>query len=365
MYTESPNRLLRRVVGVVDALTAPHGVDRYVELVAPAWSSTEVRARIVSVARTTPATVTMTLRPNANWAGFVAGQYVQLTVEIDGVRQTRCYSMANASSDSATIELTVKAHPDGLVSNYLVQHADAGMVVGLSTAQGEFVLPAVRPERLLLVSGGSGITPVMSMLRTLCAEGHTGQVTFLHYAPTAHDMTYREELATIAAANDNVRLVRVFTDQPGTGDADGFLTNQQLAAVEPAWAQAQVYVCGPTPLMDAARGLYVAAGRPDQMHTEAFTLPQFVAEAGTVGGALRFSGAGRDVANDGRPILEQAETAGLAPEFGCRMGICHTCVRPLRCGTVRDLVSGELVTGDGQDIRICVSTPVGDADVDL
>jgi ferredoxin len=101
------------------------------------------------------------------------------------------------------------------------------------------------------------------------------------------------------------------------------------------------------------------------VHTEAFTLPQFVAEANTIGGELRFSSAGQDVANDGRPILEQAESAGLVPEFGCRMGICHTCVRPLRCGTVRDLVTGELVTGDGQDIRICVSAPVGDADVDL
>ena len=81
-------RLVRRAIRVFDAAATPSGVDRYVELVRPSWSSTEVRAKVVGVARTTPRSVTLTLRPNSNWAGFVAGQFTQLSVEIDGVQHT-------------------------------------------------------------------------------------------------------------------------------------------------------------------------------------------------------------------------------------------------------------------------------------
>ena len=179
-------RLGRRLLGsgLLEALAAPHGVDRYLELVRPSWSLHEARAEVIEVRRQTADSVTLTLRPNENWKGFRTGQFVRLTVEIDGVRHTRCYSPACSEHAPDRIEITVKAHPEGLVSGFLNRAARPGMVVGLSAADGDFVLPADRPERLLLISGGSGITPVISMLRTLCDEGHAGAVTFVHYAPT-------------------------------------------------------------------------------------------------------------------------------------------------------------------------------------
>jgi ferredoxin-NADP reductase len=369
MSTEAPARsLLRRTIGRLDAFATPHGIDRYLELVVPTWSSTEVRGRIVAVRHGTPDSVTLTIRPNGNWRGFTAGQFTQLTVEIDGVRHTRCYSMATAACSAGAFELTVKAHPQGTVSRYLKDHAAVGLVVGLAPAGGEFTLPAVRPERLLLMSGGSGITPVMSMLRTLCAEGHDRPVTFVHYALTEADMIYRAELEALASAHPNLRVVRIFTDAPGTGDLDGFLSIAQLDAIDPSWRTTPTYVCGPPPLMDGARALYAEAGATELLRTEAFTLANLLAETGAQGGILRFEGSELDVVDDGRPILEQAEAAGLAPEHGCRMGICHTCTRSLTCGTVRDLVTGDLTTAPGQTgvaIRICVSAPVGDAHIDL
>ncbi len=369
MSTQTASRgLLRRTISRLDAFATPHGIDRYVELVAPTWSSTEVRGRIVGVRHGTTDSVTLTIRPNGLWTGFTPGQFTQLSVEIDGVRHTRCYSMATSAHTADTFELTVKAHPQGTVSRFLKQHAAVGMVVGLTPASGEFTLPAVRPADLLLMSGGSGITPVMAMLRTLCAEGHDGTVTFAHYSLTADDMIYRDELERLAAAHPNVRLVRIFTDAPGTGDLDGFLTVDQLDAIHRAWRTTETYLCGPAPLLDGARTLYAEAGASDRLHTEAFTLTQVLAEAGAVDGMLRFGAAGRSVANDGRTILEQAEAAGLSPEHGCRMGICHTCTRSLTCGTVRNVVDGELTTAPaetGVAIRVCVSAPVGDAQVDL
>lgn len=362
MFTQTTRRLIR----AVDAVTAPHGADRYIELVAPTWSSTDVRGRITAVARTTPSSVTLTIKPNTNWTGFAAGQHTQLTVEIDGVRHTRCYSMANSSgSGDGLIELTVKAHPHGTVSNFLVANATVGMVVGLSPAQGEFALPATRPSRVLLISGGSGVTPVMSMLRTLADEWFTGPVTWVHYALTTDDHVYRDEVAAIAAVHTNVKVVTIYTDAPGTGDADGFFSAAQLDAIEPNWADAEVFVCGPAPLMNSVRAHYADAGLADRHHDEAFTLDVMVAES--TGGTLTFASSNATATDDGRTLLEQAESAGLTPEYGCRMGICHTCPRLLAKGTVRNVTSGELTDAgsSGTEVRICVSAPVGDVCIDL
>ena len=371
MFTETvptPGRggFLRRTARVASTLVTPHGFDSYLQLVEPTWSVAEVKARVVAAHRGTAGSVTLTLNPNRNWTGFRAGQYTQLSVDIAGVRHTRCYSMANAAgAEHGLVELTVKAHPGGTVSPWLVANAEPGMVVGLTPAQGEFTLPAQLADRILLVSGGSGITPVFSMLRTLCAAGEGHRVTFLHYALTEDDQIYRTELAALAESHPEVRVVRVFTEAPGTGDLDGFMTVGQLDRAEPAWRTADTLVCGPAPLMNTAERIFAEAGCSERLHIEAFTLPQFVAEAGVVGGALRFAKAGVSVENDGRPVLLQAEAAGLAPLSGCRMGICHTCVRTLRCGTVRNAVTGELTDTPESAVRICVNVPVGDVEVDL
>jgi ferredoxin-NADP reductase len=358
-------RLVRRAARVFDAVATPTGVDRYVELVRPSWSSTEVRAKVVQVARTTPRSVTLTLRPNGNWSGFQPGQYTQLSVEINGVQHTRCYSMTNAPGQGRTIELAITAHPDGLVSQHLVEQARRGQMVRLTRAQGFFTLPASEPDHLLFVSGGSGITPVMSMLRARESRGWTKPVTFVHYARSRADMIFADELEHLAGTTRGLRLCRVFTDRPGTGDHDGLLSASQLDEMAPGWREAEAFVCGPDTLMAAARTLFIETGRAAHLHTEAFTLGNVIAEAGTIPGSLHFSDSEFGVANDGAPILVQAERAGLAPQHGCRMGICHTCTRVLCSGTVRDAVTGELTSGPDAHIRICVNVPMGDIEVDL
>ena len=119
----------------------------------------------------------------------------------------------------------------------------------------------------------------MAILRTLCRHGHTGPVTFLHYSHTEAGMIYRDELASIAAAHPNVRVVRSFTTEPGRGEVDGLLTVEQLSTIEPMWSETDVCVRACSP--DGRRHRAVrAAGSHGRCHTEAFTLPQFVAEAG-------------------------------------------------------------------------------------
>src|SRR4051812_9310568 len=185
MFTQTLTRRARRSP-LLELLTGPHGVDRYTELVDRTWTTGEARAKVVAVRRQTPRSVTLTLEPNQTFTGFRAGQHINLTVEINGRRRTRPYSPASAEG-AAYIELTIGRHDGGLVSNYLYKHARPGMVVGLDSVGGDFMLPAVRPRRTLFVSGGSGITPVMSMLRTLRAEGSDREVAFIHYARSAHE----------------------------------------------------------------------------------------------------------------------------------------------------------------------------------
>src|SRR5277367_6030396 len=143
----APGGLGRRLLrsSLLEALAYPHGVDRYVELVRPLLVKHDVRAEVTGTRRQTPKSVTLTLRPNENWRGLRAGQFVGLSVEIDGVRETRPYSPAG-SEHAGTLELTVSTHPEGKVSRYLRDHARPGMLVGLTRPEGDFVLPTERPE---------------------------------------------------------------------------------------------------------------------------------------------------------------------------------------------------------------------------
>ena len=205
MFTQTLTRRVRRSP-LLELLTGPHGVDRYTELVDATWTQADARAKVIAVRRQTPRSVTLTLEPNRAFTGFRAGQHINLTVEIDGRRRTRPYSPASAEG-APYIELTIGRHDGGLVSNYLYEHARPGMVVGLDSVGGDFTLPVARPQRILFVSGGSGITPVMSMLRTLRTEGFTGEIAFIHYARSAEEACYRDELD----AMPGVRVLHGYT----------------------------------------------------------------------------------------------------------------------------------------------------------
>jgi len=364
--TVRPHRLARRLLGsaLADALTTPHGVDRYVELVRPAFSLREVRAEVVAVRRPTMRSVTLALRPNANWEGFRAGQFVRLSTEIDGVRHTRCYSPASSAHADGLIELTAHAQPGGVVSPFLRAAARPGIVVSLSQAEGDFALPDARPEQLLLISGGSGVTPVMSMLRTLCHEGHRGRIAFLHYARDEHDVAYARQLAELAAGHANVRLLRGYSQRPAAGELHGRFGGAHVRASGIDPAQALTFVSGPNALVDAVRAAWAEDDLDARLFLERFA-PPAPARVEAVAGSVRFARSRREAPASAAPLLDQAEAAGLTPTSGCRMGICHTCSCRKLEGAVRDLRTGEISTAPDELIQICVNAPVGDVTLDI
>jgi ferredoxin-NADP reductase len=367
MFTQTSRPRLRdRVLRspLVDLLTGPHGVDRYTELVEPTWTLGDSRAKVVAVRRQTTRSVTLTLEPNAAFMAkspLRAGQHVTLSIEVAGRRLTRCYSPANAENDTF-IELTIGRHDGGAVSQHLHRNARPGMVVGLEGVGGDFVLPANRPRRILFVSGGSGITPVLSMLRTLCDEGYQGAVTFLHYADGAETVSYRDELRSLCAAHPNVNLVLAYTGQDG-GDLHGFFGQHHLDQAAPWHAEAETFLCGPPALMKSVCDLFEANGLSDRLHTEDFAPVAVAVDDGEVTGTIKFGGVEAD--NTGATLLEQAEAAGLSPEHGCRMGICFSCTQVKTSGCTRNIRTGELHTNPDEEIQLCISVPVGDVALDL
>ena len=366
--TSEPNRPLNKLLRsrLVSRLSFPHGVDAYLQAVNPLWSATEVRAELVDIRSQTSDTVTVRLKPNSNWQGFAPGQFVQLTVEIDGVLHTRCYSPASSAHQGKLIELSCKIGPSSKVSRYLRDEARVGQIVTLSQAAGSFALPAERPERIVLISGGSGITPVMSMLRSLCEEGHTGPISFLHYCNSPRNQLYARELEDIASRHANVQLLRAYAEAGHAGELQGLFSAAQLSQAVPGYAQAQTFLCGPPGMMQAVQQAYDEAGLSEQLHLEHFSAPAIsLPESDSAEGEVRFARSERLIANSGESLLEQAEAAGLKPQAGCRMGICYSCTCRKSAGQVRDLRTGQISEAGEADIQICVSVPVGTVVLDI
>jgi ferredoxin-NADP reductase len=325
------------------------------DLVDPLRSTADLRARIVAVTPETRDAVTLVLKPGRGWRGHIPGQYVRIGVDVDGVRQWRAYSVTSATGGCLTV--TVKAIPDGVVSNHLVRRARAGTVVQLDQAAGDFVLPSPRPSKVLFVTAGSGITPVMGMLRSALAE--LDDVVVVHSAPTPADVVFGGELRRLAAQG-GLRLVEQHTDTAG------MLAAGDLAALVPDLAERETWACGPTGMLDALEEHWAVLGLADRIHTERFRPSVVVAGEG---GTVTFARSGTTVEADGAtPLLTAGEAAGVLMPSGCRMGICFGCVIPLREGAVRDLRTGDITTaavGDGVLIQTCINAAAGRCDLDL
>jgi stearoyl-CoA 9-desaturase NADPH oxidoreductase len=321
----------------------------------PVRSLGEIRARVVRVVDETADVKTFVLRPNARWRGHRAGQYTTVEVEQEGVRVRRCYSISSAPGD-ALVSLTVKRVPGGRVSGWLHEQLRPGSVVRLSAAAGDFVLPEPVPARLLFFSAGSGVTPVMAMLRELAARDAVGDVVFVHHARTRADVIFAAELERLAARHPGLRLLLCV-------GAEARFDEARFAALVPDFAARAAFVCAPVALMDRVERLCRDAG--GRVQRERFvSAPLAPARAGAVKVRLMRAQRGHELAQSGT-LLDELERAGERPAHGCRMGICHTCKCRKRAGAVLNLLTGELSTRPDEEIQLCVSVPRSDLELEL
>ncbi len=356
-HPNSPLALAGRTVGrFVNALVTPLVPGDYLDLFSPLRRGADLRGRVVAVERHEGNATTVTLRPGRGWKGHRPGQYIRIGVEVDGVRLWRAYSITSPVGDSAgLITITVRAIPEGRVSNHILHHLRPGRLVMLDQATGDFTQPEHQPGKVLFITAGSGITPVMGMLR----NHQFRDAVVVHSSPDASQMLFADELHD-RAASGQFRLVERFTAAQGT------LPASNIGAVVPDWRERTVWVCGPTSLMDDAEAHWEAAGLAEQLHVERFR-PRIVTEGD--GGEITFTSSDKTVdAPAATPILDVGEDAGVLMPSGCRMGICFNCVATLTSGSVRDLRTGETTRAIDEDpvlIQTCVSAAAGPCSIKL
>lgn len=351
---------LRWALDAVEGLFTPFLPDDYLELINPMWSTREVRGRVERIERENDDAVTVIIKPSYRWDGHTPGQYLRVGVIVDGVHHWRAYSLtSDPRRPDGRISITPKTVPDGKVSPHLNRELKPGSLVRLGGVEGDFVLPDPVPDKLLFITAGSGITPVMSMLRHLDRADAMPDVFHHHSARSREQVIFCDELERIAASHEGFDLHLQLTGEAGR------MSPADLDECCPDWRERQVFASGPAELLDALEGRFEEVGESDRLQLERFQKKLDHVGEGE-GGRVVFAESGVETeAEAGVPILVAGEEEGLELAYGCREGICHTCVGPLKSGRVRDLRNGKVHGQEGEEIRICINAPEGPVEVGL
>lgn len=367
-----PFPLVRGFAGVLRPLRmlVAHGwlresdADAGLALLHPALRLNRVFARVMQRQWVADDMLELTLRPNGNWRGAQSGQHVQLYLEREGVRLSRSYSLTAVQADGS-LKIAIKQQPGGRVSPHLLEHLAVGDTLELGPVQGDLTWPEAQ-HGVLLLAAGSGITPLLGLLRTALAQGFTAPVTLLHYVREQGQRAFVAELQALQAQYSNLQVQWSLTaGNAEPGALAGRFTAEHLAAV-PQLAQSRVLACGPAGFVGQVQQWWQAAELPGALQVEAFTPPALIADVSLRQVRLGFARSHQQTTADNqRSLLDQAEEHGLKPAHGCRQGICASCTCTLLSGTVRDLRSGALFSEPGQPIRLCINAPHADVEIDL
>ncbi|MBL8879201.1 MAG: 2Fe-2S iron-sulfur cluster binding domain-containing protein [Phycisphaerales bacterium] len=320
------------------------------EPAATAWGGS---LRVANVFAETPSVKTFRL---VNPAGgsipftFLPGQFLTLAVALAGKTVKRSYTMASSAAQRDNVEITVKREDKGVVSRYLHDRVAAGDLLQISAPSGYFTFTGAEADSVVLVGGGVGITPLMSIVRALTDRGWNKDIYLLYACRTTQDFVFREELERLQRRHANLHVVATMTRAEGTVwmGAKGRLTRELIVESVPDIAKRRVHLCGPPPMMDAMRAILLEAGVPgDQIKTEAFgpaerkEIRQPAVQAKMVEAAPETTATVTfTISAKAAPlplettVLEAAEHVGVSIDNSCRAGTCGTCKVKLLKGSV-------------------------------
>ncbi|TQM10291.1 ferredoxin-NADP reductase [Pseudoxanthomonas sp. 3HH-4] len=350
---------------LIRPLVKPDVFDFWATRLHRTWTWERPLARLVARESASADAVTLLFKPNRHWAGHRAGQHVNLGIEIDGVRLTRSYSLTSPPRADGLLPVTVKAIEGGKVSRYLHSTARIGEIVELGQAFGDMTLPAAPTGAYLMLAAGSGITPLMALVRELAGQGMPVGLTLLYWVRRREEACFLDELRTLAAAHPGFRFRLLLTREAASAgdEAEGRIDDTVLSAQAGDPATQQVIACGPGGFVETARGLL--ASRAASFQAEAFTAPPvLVVDEGEVDILLQRSGRTLRVPR-GESLLVALEQHGLKPPSGCRMGICNTCACGKSAGSTRHLPSGDLMHEPTQALKLCIHSAATDIELDL
>jgi glycine betaine monooxygenase B len=303
------------------------------------------------------------------------GQYVTISAEIDGERVSRCYTVSSPSTRPYSVQLTVKRENGGRMSAWLHDVLAVGDRVELSGPAGEFSTAYHPAERILLLAGGVGITPMMSILESIHDLAEPTDVVLVHNSRAPEFVAFRAELARLTQDNMRIRVVQaVSMDPDGTWVGPiGRLNGEMLALNVPDIREREVFVCGPDAYMDHAVGLALSLGVPlERIHRESFVLAapeepviDTSVEAGTHTVTFARSGKAAEIL-PGQTVLDAAKQAGVRIVTSCQNGLCGTCKTVKVSGEVEIRHNGGIRQReiDAGKILACCSRPCGAVVVD-
>ncbi len=341
-----------------------------------AWRSPTLTARCVRVIDETPdvKTFTFVAEPSVEFT-YQPGQFVTLNLEINGKTIKRAYSISSTPSRPHSIDITVKRAtppnnvpdaPPGLVSNWLHDNLQAGSQVKIGSPLGDFSCIEHPSSKILFISAGSGITPMMSMSRWLLDTNAGSDIVFFHSARTADDIVFRQELELMTSRYANFQLATTLTREDSNSSPGGIgrFSKSMLSEIAPDFAERTVYVCGSEAFTQKVKEILQELKFPmEHYYAESFGKPkkkkenQFQLEKTTVSQTLVLAKSGVELTYDSADtILETVEKEGIELPHMCKMGACKKCKLRLLEGEVRYDEDSECPEGH---VLTCIAQPVG------
>lgn len=309
---------------------------------------------------------------------YLPGQHINFTLDMLGIKQSCCYTIASApiTPIETRISITIKRVDNGKVSNFFHDHFKAGDSIIAQKPSGTFHLPDNIPDKILLLSAGSGITPMLSMLRYMAAKKTNNRIVFFHSAHSEQDLIAKDEIAQLANKHGNCQVIYTLTQQvkPQWQGYQGRLSKQMLASI-PDLTQHQVYVCGPEGFRQSAQQHLQQLGlQKQQYHWESFgARPSNKSESRQHKASpssnkqkltIRFDKWNKDYqGNNQSTLLEHGEDAGLILPYSCRAGMCGSCKAKLISGEVTQSVDLALTEEEKQQGYILCCTSKAQTDV--
>ncbi|MCB1179425.1 MAG: iron-sulfur cluster-binding domain-containing protein, partial [Leptospiraceae bacterium] len=319
----------------------------------------KIKAKVIDIKEETPSTKSIILKPNRLWKGFKPGQHCLLSFPINGKITGRYYSITSSPVDS-NLKFTIKKQNGGIFSNYLHENLQIGSVIELENPKGDFTIEKPEDENILFIAGGSGITPIYSILNSLDST-KVYNIHLLYFSIEESEIIFGKELEEIKDKFKGIKLNFILTHEKNEKFKNGFLSSELLNNLVPDFNERQIYLCGPESLQISAEALL-----PDKkIHKEVFKIFQIKpSDNKEVNIQLNKSGKTLTFKGD-KSLLDELEENGVYPLHGCRSGICHTCVCTKVSGTTKNLLTGETSSGGNELIQLCSTIAYEDTELEL
>lgn len=345
------------VNSIFEILVGRHTTNFWLQKVNPLWSMHQPLGKIIEKNQSAQETTSLTIEVNRHFKMGQAGQHHPVTVEVNGRRYERTYSLTQL--DANRVLLTVKKVAKGIVSQWLTESAQIGDVLEFGQPYGEMLIPK-NEQPLILLAAGSGITPMYSLVKTLAEHGQLKHksVQLMYWVKKHQDVAFKIRFEKIAEQHPNFKFNVFYTQESPT---DARLNDQYLDQI-PELEKSTVYVCGPSGFVATAEQLFKNV---QLFKSEAFSLTPMIADdTGFINVTLTQSNKVVSIAK-GQSILAGLEQQNIKPQHGCRMGICNKCACNKAQGATKNLVNGQENIESNNLLRICINSAQTDLVIDI